>query len=184
MGAHDAAVRAAAIGVLADEGGRGLTHRAVDRRAGLPQGTASRYARTRAALLTLTADALFAQDSAAAAAALQAGAVGVRTPDDLTEALIRVVDHLRAAPDRFRARVELQLEAARIPELRRHFGQGRAAFVSALAALLADLGVRGATDHADALITVVDGLLHREVVLGVPPLPRERVRALLSVTSD
>ncbi len=44
----------AAIAVLADQGARGLTHRAVDQAAGLPPGTTSNYARTRAALLTLT----------------------------------------------------------------------------------------------------------------------------------
>ena len=43
----------AAIVVLADQGARGLTHRAVDRAAGLPPGTTSNHARTRAALLTL-----------------------------------------------------------------------------------------------------------------------------------
>ena len=43
----------AAIAVLAGQGARGLTHRAVDQAAGLPSGTTSNYARTRAALLTL-----------------------------------------------------------------------------------------------------------------------------------
>ena len=40
----------AAVHVVADEGLRGLTHRAVDRRAGLPEGTCSAYLRTRQAL--------------------------------------------------------------------------------------------------------------------------------------
>jgi AcrR family transcriptional regulator len=40
-----------AIDVLADLGMRGLTHRAVDTRAGLPQGTTSAYLRTRKALI-------------------------------------------------------------------------------------------------------------------------------------
>ena len=39
--------------MLAGQGARGLTHRAVDQAAGLPSGTTSNYARTRAALLTL-----------------------------------------------------------------------------------------------------------------------------------
>jgi DNA-binding transcriptional regulator YbjK len=42
----------AALDVLADEGVRGLTHRAVDRKAAMPPGTTSAYFRTRAALLT------------------------------------------------------------------------------------------------------------------------------------
>src|SRR6476646_8902291 len=40
----------AALEVAADEGLRGLTHRAVDRRAGLPEGSCSAYLRTRKAL--------------------------------------------------------------------------------------------------------------------------------------
>src|SRR4051794_36894495 len=40
----------AALHVIADEGLRGLTHRAVDRRAGLPEGSCSAYLRTRHAL--------------------------------------------------------------------------------------------------------------------------------------
>ncbi|MGA5424823.1 TetR/AcrR family transcriptional regulator [Streptomyces lavendulocolor] len=41
----------AALALLAERGMRGLTHRAVDEAAGLPQGSTSNYARTRQALL-------------------------------------------------------------------------------------------------------------------------------------
>ncbi|MET9923041.1 TetR family transcriptional regulator, partial [Streptomyces sp. NPDC006435] len=41
----------AALALLAERGMRGLTHRAVDERAGLPQGSTSNYARTRQSLL-------------------------------------------------------------------------------------------------------------------------------------
>lgn len=40
-----------ALTLLAERGMRGLTHRAVDERAGLPQGSTSNHARTRQALL-------------------------------------------------------------------------------------------------------------------------------------
>ena len=40
----------AALHVVAEHGLRGLTHRAVDRRAGLPEGSCSAYLRTRRAL--------------------------------------------------------------------------------------------------------------------------------------
>jgi AcrR family transcriptional regulator len=46
-----AALTDAAIDVLAELGMRGLTHRAVDARSGLPQGTTSAYFRTRKALI-------------------------------------------------------------------------------------------------------------------------------------
>jgi len=46
----------AAIELLAEAGVHGVTHRAVDRRAGLPAGTASNYCRSREALLVATAE--------------------------------------------------------------------------------------------------------------------------------
>jgi AcrR family transcriptional regulator len=54
----------AAIAVLAGQGARGLTHRAVDQAAGLPPGTTSNYARTRAALLTLALTRIAELDAA------------------------------------------------------------------------------------------------------------------------
>jgi AcrR family transcriptional regulator len=48
----------AAISTLARDGMRGLTHRAVDRTAGLPEGSASYYFRTRQALLQATVERL------------------------------------------------------------------------------------------------------------------------------
>ncbi|QVQ50651.1 TetR/AcrR family transcriptional regulator [Spiractinospora alimapuensis] len=49
-------LRDTAIEVLAADGARGLTHRAVDRVAGLPQGTTKNYFGTRDALLETTAE--------------------------------------------------------------------------------------------------------------------------------
>src|SRR5690606_41993673 len=46
----------AAIEVLASQGGRGLTHRTVDRTAGLPEGTAKNYFPTRDGLLQAAAE--------------------------------------------------------------------------------------------------------------------------------
>ena len=53
----------AAISTLARDGMRGLTHRAVDRAAGLPEGSASYYFRTRQALLQATVERLAELDS-------------------------------------------------------------------------------------------------------------------------
>src|SRR4051794_11876280 len=46
----------AAVAVLAADGLRGLTHRAVDRAAGLPEGSCSAYLRTRGALQQAVAE--------------------------------------------------------------------------------------------------------------------------------
>src|SRR6476661_3917062 len=50
-GGRRAELLEAAVDVVAESGLRGLTHRAVDARAGLPEGTCSAYLRTRLALL-------------------------------------------------------------------------------------------------------------------------------------
>ena len=60
----------AAIETLARAGSRGLTHRAVDRTAGLPLGSTSYYLRTRADLLRAAVDRLAELDSTALAPAL------------------------------------------------------------------------------------------------------------------
>ncbi|NED63517.1 TetR/AcrR family transcriptional regulator, partial [Streptomyces sp. SID10244] len=66
MAQYDDEINVAVISVLAEAGSRGFTHRAVDRQAKLPEGTTSRYARTRDALLRAASDALLAEDRAIA----------------------------------------------------------------------------------------------------------------------
>jgi len=68
----------AAVAVLADHGARGLTHRAVDRAAGLPPGTTSNYARTREALLTLALTRIAELDAADGADGLAGPQAGRR----------------------------------------------------------------------------------------------------------
>ncbi|MFC7719614.1 hypothetical protein [Nonomuraea recticatena] len=66
-------VAEAAITLLAERGMRGLTHRAVDELAGLPSGSTSNLARTRAALLELTLLRLTELEEYAFAPAIEAG---------------------------------------------------------------------------------------------------------------
>ena len=74
----DRAILDGALAVLAEQGMRGLTHRAVDTAAGLPAGSTSYYFRSRAALVAGCVERLverdLAQDVATAeAAVLSAG---------------------------------------------------------------------------------------------------------------
>ena len=57
------AIADAAIHLVATQGLRGLTHRAVDAVAGLPPGSTSYYLRTRKALLTACVDRMLALDA-------------------------------------------------------------------------------------------------------------------------
>ncbi|MEU1724487.1 TetR family transcriptional regulator [Nonomuraea sp. NPDC005692] len=109
-------LRDAAIEVLAQEGGRGLTHRAIDRAAGLPEGTAKNYFATRDALLRAAAERCVERYWAD----LQvAPAEEIQGRDGLAAFLRRLVDHaVTANRSRVLAYLELHAEAARRPELR------------------------------------------------------------------
>ncbi|HEY0450059.1 TetR/AcrR family transcriptional regulator [Actinophytocola sp.] len=98
----------AAIDVLADVGARGLTFRAVDRRAEVPAGTASNYFANR--------DDLFAQLGGRIFERL--GAATVPAGADPTPRLRHLVDHVAGYREGYLAMLELRLEATRRPELR------------------------------------------------------------------
>lgn len=107
----------AAIEVLAREGSRGLTLRAVDKEAGVPIGTTTNYFADRAELLrqlmARTQERL-TPDPAATAETMKAA------PDaELTATLLRqLVERMRADRSGHLALLELRLEATRRPELR------------------------------------------------------------------
>lgn len=112
----------AAIDVLAAQGARGLTFRAVDQRADVPVGTASNYFTNRDDLLKQAAEYVFIRLTADPD---DEHATPKATPDagpDLETALMRQMVRLAEA-DRngYLAMYELRLEAGRHPELRDAF---------------------------------------------------------------
>src|SRR4051795_11673043 len=106
-----------ALSVVSQQGLRGLTHRAVDREAGLPEGSCSAYLRTRKALvLALTqyvANSL-AEDVEGLAAELKVCALG---EDQAVEAVTGFFMRWLDERDLLLTRMELSLEAARDPEV-------------------------------------------------------------------
>lgn len=111
-------IAAAAITILAEKGGRGLTHRAVDRHLDLPSGTTSRFFRTRLALVTAAVDGLTESD--VNAFATLASEVGEE--DDIRTYCQRL---LKYTSERIHlaARLELMLESSRNPVVRSRFQQ-------------------------------------------------------------
>src|SRR6266542_2374093 len=103
----------AAIATLARDGMRGLTHRAVDRTAGLPEGSTSYYFRTRQALLQAAIERLAEVDAS------EIPALPHDDPDALAHAAAELVERwLTTGRERQLARYELALEATRRPHLR------------------------------------------------------------------
>ncbi len=174
---------------------RGLTHRAVDRVADLPDGSTSYYFRTRQALLQATVERL-ADHTAADLAALQERAESSATgptigptigQDGLVEAVAWLLGQwLTTSRDRQLARYELSLEATRRPELREALLDSGARVRALITRLLAGSGVPDADLWARDLIAYGDGLLLDHLLSDPGELPdlRPKIRALLATVGE
>ncbi|MEV8589362.1 TetR family transcriptional regulator [Streptomyces sp. NPDC051180] len=112
-----AALLDAAIEVLADEGARGLTFRAVDARAGVPTGTSSNYFTDRDQLLSQVGDRIFVRLTPAPDA-LETALLPTPGRELVLELMRWVARRLAAERTCYLGLFELRLEAVRRPELR------------------------------------------------------------------
>ncbi|MFI1257974.1 TetR/AcrR family transcriptional regulator [Streptomyces netropsis] len=147
-----------AIALLAGSGMRGLTHRAVDEAAGLPPGSTSNHARTRAALLELALRRHAAREARALTLEELPGPAAGREAlaDALALALHRTLtDHRELLV----ARYELALEATRRPELRKIYDEEGRAFREPLIALMAAAGSATPEQHALSVLAWGEGLM-------------------------
>lgn len=144
----------AAIRTIARDGMRGVTHRAVDRAAGLPEGSTSYYFRTRDALLTAAMTRMAELDLA------DVGEVPERLDRDTMSTLMtRVVVHwLTAGRERTLARYELTLEATRRPALHEHLLVHAETFRLLTVGALAAAGASEPERRGRVLMSCLDGL--------------------------
>ncbi|WP_063001823.1 TetR/AcrR family transcriptional regulator [Nocardia mikamii] len=105
----------ASIEVLAREGARGLTFRAVDQEAGVPAGTASNYFPNRDALLVQVGHRYYERLIPSEEA--MAKSRGPQTRETMTELMTEVVERVFHFRTGYLAILELRLEATRRPEL-------------------------------------------------------------------
>ncbi|MFK5583951.1 MULTISPECIES: TetR/AcrR family transcriptional regulator [unclassified Serinicoccus] len=148
----------AGIRVLAEEGARGLTHRAVDAAAGTPRGTASNYFPTRDALVSALVDRIeerLTPDPEAVPSA------GVRPPDRalFADYLRDVVRRLSADPHVSLALFELRLEAARRPSVAATLGAWRQRAFQQDVTFNDDAGLPGGRTEIALFHYAVDGLM-------------------------
>lgn len=144
----------AAIEILASEGIRPLTHRRVDDRAGLPEGSTSNVFRTREALLLGVTEHMVAAELPAVS-----GSFEVATPEELADSLIALFEHL-IGPLRTQtaARLALFVEAGHDDAIREALRLGRSALVGPIRSAFAGLGA-GDPDLAVQLVsTCFEGL--------------------------
>jgi DNA-binding transcriptional regulator YbjK len=146
----------AAIEVLAHQGLRGLTHRAVDAAAYVPTGTTSRYYRSREALLRGVVDRMkdvqFAKLSA-----VELHRVG---PAHLAGAIADLArDVLVTDRSQHLAMNELMLEGSRRPYLRKVLSETSVAFEELLVALCRKGGVELSDRDALLLVMLSNGIV-------------------------
>ncbi|MDG4785884.1 TetR family transcriptional regulator [Micromonospora sp. WMMD1102] len=194
-----AVITDAAIELVAELGMRGLTHRAVDARAGLPLGSTSVYFRTRKALIEAVVRRLADLDRAdleatdlpteppaesptepPAESPAWGGPLGPRELDQLAGRIANVLDHwLTAGRTRTLARYACLLEATHHPELREILAYGTASRNQARA-LLAQAGAADPERSGNHLVACVDGLLFDRLAgagsLTAPPPGSEQNR--------
>jgi DNA-binding transcriptional regulator YbjK len=148
----------AAIATLARAGMRGLTHRAVDRAAGLPEGSASYYFRTRQALLQATVERLTELDIA------EMPALPGQDLDASAAAAASLIERwLTSGRERHLARYELTLEATRRPELRKTLAASGAAIRAVAARQLAGAGISDPERRAANFVAFLDGLILHQI---------------------
>jgi DNA-binding transcriptional regulator YbjK len=165
----------AALRVVADEGLRGLTHRAVDRRAGLPEGTCSAYLRTKQVLL------LALTEHVAARLASDVDRLAVELAEcggEEEQAVARTLALFERWLDERElvlAKLELSLEAPRNPAVAEVITTWRNRLVAVVDGMLTRACELHGIARAEALVASFDGLL----IAALQKPPAER-RAFLS----
>jgi DNA-binding transcriptional regulator YbjK len=158
----------AAIRLLADDGAKGLSHLKVDRKAGVPDGTASFYFRTRSALLRAVAERLAELDLASLQSVADSanGRVDNPSPSRLSQVVIQAGSEPQFS--RTKARYELTMQATRDPELAAILQQATDGFTKLHREILVQLMPRGAElesavvdDLSNITLTFINGLLLR-----------------------
>jgi AcrR family transcriptional regulator len=179
----------AAIRVIAQDGMRGLTHRAVDRGAGLPQGSTSYYASTRLALLELIARRLAERSLADLQALLHdwETTIPADTQDErvaqVADTLGVFVEALLARPDDARARYSLVLDFLDSDPLRGALSSQSPLLADAFArapVMLFRFGIVARPEDVRNLTQLSDALTFSRTVHAATPQLQLDVRAIFA----
>ncbi|MFE2288645.1 TetR/AcrR family transcriptional regulator [Streptomyces sp. NPDC059443] len=161
------AIADSGIRIIARDGVRALTHRAVDREAGIPQGSTSYHAKTRIALAELIVDALAARSKADAeeladslnTAFEREHRLGV---EELAALIAGLVETLACRRDDMRARYALILELDDAPRIRAKLtaeSEVHAITQQVTASALTRAGLPHSDAHVEELIALTDSLV-------------------------
>lgn len=175
-----------ALALLARHGVRGLTHRAVDAAAGLPPGSTSYYARTRAALLEAAIARMADRELALLHPPLRAG-----VPGELERLAATVAQLLHSSVTSGRdltlARYELALVAAHQPDLAEAYHGIGERFRRSAAEAMAALGSTEPHRHGQLFVAWCEGIIFewavRTPATTPPPTPAEFTGAVRTIVT-
>ncbi|QDY77302.1 TetR/AcrR family transcriptional regulator [Streptomyces qinzhouensis] len=168
-----AALVDAAIEVLAREGARGLTFRAVDTEAGVPNGTASNYFANRDDLLTQAGARVYERYQPDEATVARTNTAD-RDRETYAQLMRELVDRVASFRTGYLALLELRLEATRRPELRKLLTERVRADVEANVAYHERSGLPGDTTAVRLLILTLNWLIVEQLTLPDLYSPEER----------
>lgn len=158
--------------IIARDGVRALTHRAVDREAGLSAGSSSYYVPTRKALIDLIVQTLAERSIADAERASQAASHSPGQPhtvNELAAALASLIDAYVSRSTEMRARYALLLELDTDDPLRATLSQEspvQQRMFDLVIDALDTLKVSDAAARATELLLLIDALLAQRVITG------------------
>ncbi|MFF8276685.1 TetR/AcrR family transcriptional regulator [Streptomyces lateritius] len=179
------ALLTAAVAVIAEEGLRGLTHRAVDGRAKVPAGSTSYYFRTRQTLLAAVVAFIAEQEVADIEAATVSEELAEAPPvRQVADRFAGVLAHwLGPQRDRTRARLEIILLTARHPEgeLGAELLRARERFAGQARLLATALGSPDPAEGGRIVVAFAEGLTYDGVTR---PGPDATDRAVLRQTLE
>lgn len=158
----------AGLAVLAREGSRGLTHRAVDAEAHVPAGTTSNYFRSREALIEGLVDRI-GERLAPTPEDLERRADITPSRELFADYIRDIVRRLTADRDVTLALFELRLESARRPELAAVLGAWQRAGFDADVAFNTGAGLPGGRREIALFHYAIDGLLLDRLTTPIDP---------------
>ena len=169
-----AIIAAAGMRIIARDGLRALTHRAVDSEAGLAQGSSSYYVPTRSALIELIVRALAERsiaeaEEAAGSVRSSLGSASGLTVDGFAGAIAGLVETFASRAVEMRTRYALLLELDTSDPLHTLLSSRspvQQQSVSVVGEALAGLGVEDASARAAELLALAEALLAHRVVVG------------------
>ena len=154
----------AAIEVLAAQGARGLTFRAVDQQAAVPVGTASNYFANRDELFMQVSGRVFTRLDPGPAVMGEALALP-RTRETANRLLHEMVERITAFPSGHLAMLELRLESTRRPELRAALTEQMRGIIQENIDFHIGSGLPGDADAVALLYLLLNGLIVARLTL-------------------